>query len=54
MLTYGKDMVAFVGCNATEEIGLIKSLANPELTEWAQKLATEYSSIPAFVHTIPG
>lgn len=46
-------MTAFVGRNATEEIGLIKTSANPDLTDWTLKLAKEYSSIPSFIHTFP-
>lgn len=46
-------MTAFVARNATEEIGFIESEADSELTKWAVKLAKEYCSIPAKVHTLP-
>lgn len=46
-------MTAFIGRNATEEIGLIKTSANPELTDWTHQLAKEYSSIPSAIHTFP-
>ena len=44
-----QDMTAFIHSNATESITLVKTEADPELTEWCAKLAREYISLPVQV-----
>ncbi|KUI64257.1 Leucine aminopeptidase 1 [Cytospora mali] len=46
------DMTAFIGRNATESIGFIKTNADPPLTKWAVELSTEYISIPTSVYEL--
>ncbi|KAG8162487.1 hypothetical protein KVR01_008252 [Diaporthe batatas] len=50
------DMTGFVGRNATESIGFIKTDADAPLTKWAVELSTEYiTSIPTSVYELfPG
>ncbi|KAH8777370.1 peptidase family M28 [Diaporthe sp. PMI_573] len=50
------DMTAFIGRNATESIGFIKTDADGPLTKWAVDLSTEYiKSIPTSVYELmPG
>lgn len=42
-------MTAYVARNATESIGFIKTQADGPLTDWALKLAKEYSTIKSDV-----
>ncbi|KAF7541620.1 hypothetical protein G7054_g411 [Neopestalotiopsis clavispora] len=46
------DMTAYIGRNATESIGFIKTQADGPLTEWAHKLAKEYISIASDVYEL--
>ncbi|KAH8172477.1 peptidase family m28 domain-containing protein [Sarocladium implicatum] len=46
------DMTAFVARNATETIGLIRTEANEDLTDWVQTLATEYLPIEAHIYDL--
>lgn len=45
-------MTAFIGKNATESIGFIKTDADAPLTKWAVDLGTEYISIPTSVYEL--
>ena len=47
------DMTAFIGRNATESIGFIKTEADAALTDWAKNLSKEYVAIPAHVYELP-
>ncbi|TDZ18663.1 Leucine aminopeptidase 1 [Colletotrichum orbiculare MAFF 240422] len=49
------DMTAFVGRNATESIGFIRTDADAPLTAWAVDLSTEYINITTSVYELmPG
>jgi hypothetical protein len=42
-------MTAFIAKNSTESIVLVKTEADPELTDWCAKLAKEYIPLPVQV-----
>jgi leucyl aminopeptidase len=46
-------MTAFIGRNATETIGFVKTQADAALTDWLVKLSTEYVSVPAEIYELP-
>lgn len=46
------DMTAYIARNATESIGLIRTQADSDLTDWLHKLGKEYISIPTEVYDL--